>query len=939
MSTSEASRARDLETRQLESIEWSTVGGSPPAEHSSVLDLEARIGRDRPIEELGQGGMGRVLRAYDPKLQREVALKLLRTNTEDPTARARLVREARAMAKLSHPNVVAVYDVEDDPVHGVLLAMELVEGTTLASWLREQRRRWPEILAAFVEAGQGLAAAHERSLLHRDFKPSNVLVTRETGSLRGRCKVTDFGLAKLERDQPPNMGHSGSSLRASSHVAVDEVVTDHGAVLGTPRYMAPEQHRDETLTRAADQYAFCVALWEALYGELPFDGATIDKLVANAQVARVRMPTKVHAAPSWLRRACARGLLADPTQRWPSMTALLDALAKGRTRAKLRTGAAAIGVLALLAAVWQAQRSFELARRAVACEATADEVATAWSPERSRALRGALLATRASNVATTVDKLMPWLERQGAAWQAARVEACLDANVHGRWDADTLDRSLWCLDERRMELQSLVDELTRADVAVLHRAVPAAASLASVAECRDEKVLAASAPPPPDAREISRGVRDDIVAAGNLQRAGRYDKGLELARGALERAEALAWPRLVAKARLRVGGLSEATGAYAEAEAELEGAYLAALRGVAPQVAYDAANELVYVVGVSQARHAEGRHWARLAEVALEDVPDGEQLHRASLLVNLASLLNATGDYDQAERAHRQALAIREAALGPEDLHVATSLNNLANVYATTARYAEAKVSYERVLSIRQAALGPEHPHVASTLNNLANINYALGDLQTARELHERVLAIRQEVLGPRHRDVATSFHNLATLHEATGDLRAATELHLRALEILEAAVGPEHPEVASSLMGLANVRMDTGDHEAAEELYQRALAINEKVLGPEHPNLASSLMGLAEVALARHQPGDAVPLARRAVALREQVDAKAALANARFLLARALWDAPISAGRDRARALALAQQARDVLRAAGKGSARVLAMVEQWLVEHPTAD
>jgi tetratricopeptide (TPR) repeat protein len=436
------------------------------------------------------------------------------------------------------------------------------------------------------------------------------------------------------------------------------------------------------------------------------------------------------------------------------------------------------------------------------------------------------------------------------------------------------------------------------------------------------------------------------------------------------------WAPLVATAHFRLGSLLEKRSAHAEAEVELERAYLTALRGVAPLVAYDAATALVYVVGVSQARHAEGRHWARLAEVALQDVPDGEHVQGTSLLVNIASLHNATGDYDEAERVHEQALAIREAALGPEHPLVATSLNNLANVYTATDRYAEAKALYERVLSIRQAALGPEHPHVANTLNNLANVHQTMGNPQAARQLHERVLAIRQAALGPRHRDVAATLNNLAVLHETTGDPEAAKELNSRAIEILEAALGPEHPEVANSLENLANVHMTTGDHEAAKRLYERALAINERSLGPahpevasslgglgnvhvplgdyeaaeelheralaiyeqslgpEHPKVASSLVGLADVALARGRPADAVLLAERALTLREKGDAQTGpLANARFLLARALWDAPIAGGEDRVRARALAEHAREGFQAVGMP--KELAEVERWLDAH----
>ena len=971
MSTPGSSAHEDLETRQLD------PSTTPSLDSRPTPDLGTRLGRYLLIEELGHGGMGRVLRAYDPKLQREVALKVLHPEAGDPQAHARLVREARAMAKLSHPNVVAVYDVDDDPVQGVVLAMELVEGPTLRQWLNERPRRWPEILAVFVEAGHGLAAAHAQGLLHRDFKPSNVLVTRDGSSGRERCKVTDFGLAKPEHDRAISANRSTAPHGVVSEAMSDDL-TDPGAVVGTPRYMAPEQHRNDPLTSAADQYAFCVALWEALYGEPPFAGDTRQALLVNVLAGRLRTPTRAHAAPSWLRRACSRGLLVEPTQRWPAMAALLEALAKGRARATARAGATVIGMLALLAGGVELQRRWDESRRTAACEATGDEVETAWNDERSRALREALLATGASSASTTVDELGPRLEQQATAWRQARVEACLDADVHGRWDADTLDRSLWCLEERRVELESLVDELTVADADVLYQAVRAAADLASVAACRDEDVLAVLAPPPPEAREASRAVRADVVRAGNLQRAGRSDKGLELARDALERAEALAWPPLVATARLRVGWLLDHAGAYREAEAELERAYFDAARGTAPELAFEAAAALAHVVGVSAARYEEGLRWARFAELALEHVPDGEHLRQAGLFHNLANVHTYAGNfeeakqlyeralaiqeraldpdhpdlidtihdlagvhhrlggYDEARRRYEQILAVQAQALGPEHPHVARTAHDLANVYVDTGRFDQAQSLYEQALAVRERAYGPEHPQVARSLVALAAVHAQTGRFDQAKPLLERALVIHEAVLGPRHPDVAINLANLANVLYMTEAYDEARALYERALAIQEQAFGPEHPDLVHGLVNLAYVHVHAGDHDQARALHERALAIQEQALGPDHPNLAVTLVGLAELALERHQPGEAVALARRATALREKRGVPPELvAVARFALARALWELPAEAGRDQARARALAEQARDAFRATGERYHHDLVEVEGWLAAH----
>jgi tetratricopeptide (TPR) repeat protein len=895
---------------------------------TGAIQPGAVVGRHVVLHRLGKGGMGVVHAAYDPQLDRKIALKLLLPGARGDVGSLRLLREAQALARLSHPNVVGIHDV-GTMGEQVWLAMELLQGQTLGKWLAK-RRSWQEVLEVLRKAGEGLAAAHAAGLLHRDFKPDNVMVGDD-----GRVCVMDFGLARV--DASADVRESDPSQRSSEPGSVwANSVTRVGVIVGTPGYMAPEQFHPEELTAAADQFAFCVTLWEALYGERPFGGDSPSEIAANVLAGRLRAPAKARAVPSWLRRVCARGLAVEPTQRWPSMSAMLDRLATGRTRASVRKGLAVVGALAVLGVGIEARRRWELAQRVTACETTGREVEVAWNTEREQALRDALVATGVSYAATAADKVTPWLEQQAQAWREARVEACLDAEVRGLWDADMLDRSLWCLEERRMQLESLVDELTQADADVLHKAVAAATGLASTAACRDEAMLEALVPPPPDARQALRMVRADVVRGGNLELSGRYDKGLEVVRDALVRSEALGWAPLVAAARLQLGSLLEKKGAHAEAEAELERAYFDAVKGVAPKVAFEAATELVYVVGVSEARHADGRHWARLAEVALADVPDGEHLRQASLLVNLANLHNATGDYDEAERVHEQALAIREEALGAGHPLVATSLNNLANVYAATRRFDAAKEHYLRVLAIREAALNPEHPHVANTLNNLANIHQSMGDHPAAKVLHERALAIRERVLGPDHRDVATSLNNLAVVHETTGGYPTAKALNLRAIAILEAALGSEHPEVAKSLENLANVHVATGDYDEAKVLYARVLAIREESLGAEHPSVAASLVDLANVALAQNRPGDALPLGQRAVALREKGRAAAVpLASARFALARASWEVPAAAGGDRVKALALAVQARDAFRAIGESQAKNLAEVDAWIVAH----
>jgi serine/threonine protein kinase len=283
--------------------------------------------------------MGRVLRARDPRLQREVALKEVRHGL-GAVGRIRLVAEARAMARLSHPNVVGVYDVEEQGDR-LVLAMEYVAGTTLKAWLRAEPRGWRAVLARFVEAGRGLSAAHNVGLLHRDFKPSNVLVSDS-----GVAKVTDFGLARAE-----GAPLSGISTSEDDDDDDDERLTRPGMIMGTPWYMAPEQHRGEDLGPAADQYAFCVALWEALCGVAPF---TRRKFVAQKHSGPPPWPKR--SVPRSIAKAVRRGLAAHPEKRWPSMELLLEALTieDGPRRRPWLVAAAGIGFGVFASSGWAA---------------------------------------------------------------------------------------------------------------------------------------------------------------------------------------------------------------------------------------------------------------------------------------------------------------------------------------------------------------------------------------------------------------------------------------------------------------------------------------------------------------------------------------------------------------------------------------------------------
>jgi serine/threonine protein kinase len=318
-----------------------------------VIAAGDTVGRYIILARLGAGGMGVVYTAYDPQLDRKIALKLLRTGTglADAEARSRLIREAQAIAQLSHPNVVAVYDVGTADSGEVYIAMELVEGETLTSWLGHWERSWREILELFFQAGRGLAAAHARGVVHRDFKPDNVLVGTD-----GRVRVTDFGLARSLIDQVDELARDRPRPDLE---ALRQTLTATGTVLGTPRYMAPEQLRGADADARSDQFSFCVALYEALYDRHPLPGDSVFDVVQHG--AEAEAPPEATKIPAHIGKAIMRGLDAEPNKRFPTLAQLLLEATPPPLHPHRRSWAIAFGAMALVAggaaAAMVAQRS------------------------------------------------------------------------------------------------------------------------------------------------------------------------------------------------------------------------------------------------------------------------------------------------------------------------------------------------------------------------------------------------------------------------------------------------------------------------------------------------------------------------------------------------------------------------------------------------------
>lgn len=914
---------------------------------------------------LGEGGMGVVYSAYDATLERTVAIKVLSASGEDAEARcARLLREGQALAKLRHPNVVGIHDAQRDGGE-VWLSMEYVDGVTLTTWLAASRRTWREVVPVVVCVARGLAAAHAAGLVHSDVKPGNVMIDRA-----GRVLVMDFGLVRTHALALTTADEGAAERTMEIEPAPASRVM---AVQGTPGYMAPEQWRGAGTDGRTDQFSLCVLLWEALYGERPFAGTSAEALQANVCGGVMRPLPPRPRVPKWLRAAMLRGLAVPPGQRFASMEEFADALEFGGARVRNRWIRRGLVAAAVVAGVAGAGYEVDQSRRIAACEATGAEIADVWNDDARAAMQRSIRATGLSFAAATADRLPIWFAAQAEAWRAARTAACMHVDVEASWDADTLDRALWCLEDRRVEVEVLVDELSHADVAAVQKAILAAAHLRPIAACLDEDQLRRQLTPPAADRGTVGQLRRDLTRAYSLKFLGRYAEALALVQATRAAAEALPWVPLAANAQQLESALLSDHGNYPQARRLGAEAYFAAANVGAWDVAAAAAADVAYTLSQRLALPAEAREWlehsrvaithagdpsglresARLSRLALVEhqeghVDRGRDLNReaiartkamlgeahpdvAALLSNLGADYQKLGDYERAEEVQTQALNFRMATQGPDHPDVAEILSNLGNTYRFTGALRESFALHRRALDILERALGADNIELAPTLNNLAVVAMARGDLELARATNERALAIKEKALGPDHPDVATSLNNLAGVYVEIGRLAEALPLMARATRIWEKVLGADHADVALSLSNQAVLQLSLGAFPAARELFIRAIAIREMKLGANHPDVAYSLVGLGESYLADGKPREALAPLLRAVAIYDALPGvQEAEIDADFDLAKAL----VETGGDRKRALVEAEKAREGLIQAGPGKADTLATVEAWIAK-----
>ncbi len=890
-----------------------TTGDDALASRTELAPEITNLGRYLLEDRLGKGGMGEVFRAHDPELDRAIAIKRLIAWSDDDEARIRLQREGQAIARLSHRNVVQVYDVGRDATTGdMFIAMELVDGVTLRQWLRAEDRSFREIADVYAQAGEGLLAAHEQGIVHRDFKPENVLVGRD-----GVAKVVDFGLAKpagITARTDEDVGHrparphrrvgqasragepasSGrttlgrSSGRASPAFGSD--ITPIGARLGTPAYMPPEQSAGTPATPRADQFSFAVALYEGLCGYLPFPGdGPAEYAIAVLEAKMLEFPRGT-SVPGRLQRAIFRALEPDPRVRFASLRPLLDELGRdpaARRRRALRLGGAVALGGTLTLGIGELARPTDAQERR--CNAEAATVEDVWSSEIAVRTRDAIAAVDVPFAADTATRASDALDRMSEGWRSARLRWCTASNTDAERPQARVQLTIGaCLDRVLARERELVESLAAPDAETLTHAVDAIERLErELGRCDEPAYLAQFDESDGDGDGLRRHALERLAQARQRLDLGQHAAGLraldELEPGALT-------PAIALEHRMVRSALEKGLGNIGRARAELELGAQEGLGAAAPLLAAQWNGDyadLLYQLGEHTAI---AQPYQRAFELRRRELgPD----HIDTLLADgcRGHEPYARGDYGTALERYRSA-AERAAAVASEldgerillDEWVAQALSHTGNLD-------EARVLGESLVERLRKSRGDTHPRTLDLLETLATAELRAHESERALEHFRAALAGRADA---RHGgDPVGRATTLANIGAALTDLgrgdEAVSTLERAEDELTQAGFGPEHPNAIAIEANLVELHRRSGRREQAIVGYERLL---ERMHASGFERTSDGLMVQLNFATALDdagRPREAIEVVRRAIALARETGDTVMLGKLLLRLGRAL--------------------------------------------------
>ncbi len=916
----------------------STETTRPDLPEERKLAVGDRVGRYELRGMLGEGGMSFVYLAHDPELDREVALKLMRVRVGPEGAR-RLHREAQALAKLSHPNVVPVYDA--GMVGGqAFVAMEYVPGKTLRKWLKAPLT-WRQIVAVMIDAGRGLAAAHARGLIHRDFKPDNVLIGDD-----GRVRVLDFGLARLagmldgsvpssreslppDSVQPSVLPPAPSSGRELS--GPEAFLTRADQLIGTPAYMAPEQLRREPIDERTDIYAFGVSFYEALFGVRPHATPRLELDSVGSSVKTVTTTIKDVGAPTVpphankkrvprrIQRIVLRALAHDPARRWGSINAMLAALERDPFAPWRRAGIAA-GVLSagLLALGVARERASERAL----CHGGEVRMQSAWGPRAREAVLQAFRRTGLPYAADAVTAVTRELDEYTGSLARGADDACAATRLRGEQSAEALDLRTACYERRWREVEALVEALSRADGDGVQNAAQAARSLTPLDECRDVSALRATTPGPRSPELAGRvdALDERLARATAAYGIGQARTAASLTEALRGEALAVGYFPLVARIDLQRGRAYADLGEGERSIPAFRDAFREALACREERVLRDAAR-LVAQEYIYASKPAEFDYWADVAQAAIDrDGPDprGQSFLDHTRCVALWSRGKVFARLECLERHAAKVEPVR-----PLDEWELTTLGLAAVDVGQFERGIEyARRGYEDALRVN----GPDHPRTLEMRMYQCKAQLDYGDLEGALALCTGTLRALEHAAGDNHGLLARSRMYVVDVLVAQGRFDdAQAELERARADGADAGVLED---------ATARIDLATGHAERSLPHFRKALSEQEE-LPAEHPDVIGAKTQLGKALLSAGALGEARSVLEDALASCDRAElSPLSRADVEFAMARVLSATSTSL---RPRALELARRARETYGTAGPRTRRFddeRAAMDRWLAQ-----
>jgi serine/threonine protein kinase len=917
--------------------------------------------------------MGEVWAARDPDLDRRVAVKvLIGALTNSAEGLARLQREGRAMARLRHPNVITVYDAAFADRPG-LIAMELIDGENFASWLARAHPR-SEVVDTLLAAGRGLAAAHDAGMLHRDFKPHNVLVERE-----GRVLVTDFGLARaigsLAPPQPaevagtpaitidpmaatiepavapasdapggfsstimsgigdtavattvaPDRASTGSARDVGESGSLDSALTQTGSLLGTPAYMAPEQLLARATDARCDQFAFCVTAWEALTGARPFGGTDQRALLVAIEGHEVVNEARV---PRRLRAILHRGLASDPNARWSSMAELLRAFERAwRRPRRIALASSAIVALGVVAA------AFAIVRQPT-CADEGAAIGELWSPTVASQLHFKMVATGAPHAERMYGGVAAAYARYTAAWASLRTSAC---TARREGDAAAA-RTLACLDVRRTALASNISDVMTGPGAGMMAVIPSmTTSLEPIATCAHPTDATGRFD---DAARVRKAISDATDRYWNKKGEAQE------ARRALDRLAselaALGYPPLRAEVLVAAARLAQLDHDGAGAEADLRQALALAEGGGDDRVRIEAGIKWASVL-VGHRQLDEAKRMLDSAEASLAGFGIDIRLE-ADIARTRGSLAREQHSLDEAARQYERSLDLERAvggtSAGPELIDVYTELGRTADAQALKSRLEAERAEHHTILSSTLDAVS-----AADRAKEQCEHAEHNGELEEAIVRCSEALAIEEAKFGPDASFVVIRRMALGRVLALHGDHAKARAQYLAAAASSETHHAKDALMVVLLVAGKESLALD--DAPAAIDQYRRCADVAGELGKPGEEVRLLARAGLGRALAEAQQDAEAIAELEWALPRLESLPVPRALGTTRFALAEALWRRNGSNDRARARLLAIAarefavaQKAAlkdsDALRAIQtKEIDEVIARIDRWVSKH----